>query len=155
MTSRTRPSEVQPPSPQITADHCLPSLPPPSLTMLSQDEQPTFWTLVVITKASVGTRASHCVLLLKLDLGSSFCCGLDWTQPSLNLHCCPCSRPAGSALKASAPSGWGWGAYSLLQIGLSLLLASPVPTLPTGAWPLPLSPSPALPAALQTHLPEL
>lgn len=42
-----------------------------------------------------------------------------------------------------------------LQTALPILLAPPVPTLPAVALPPPLSPSPALPAALQTHLPEL
>lgn len=92
----------------------------------------------MITKARVGTRASHCVLLLKLDLGSSFCCGLDWTQPSLNLHCCPCSCPAGSALKASAPSGWGWGAYSY-PASFRLVFLSSLPLL---SPPCPLGPGP-------------
>lgn len=66
------------------------------------------------------------------NLGSGFCCWFDWTQPSLNMHSCTCSRPLG-ILSLGVEVGYAQFSH-FLQISFSIL-APPVPTLPR--WPCP------------------
>lgn len=104
------------------------------------------------------SRASDCVLLLYLDLGSSLWCWFHWS-PSLSMRAYLSVSTSARACFKGIPSATEEGAHTAILpsfglVFLPVFLAPLVPTLLTLAFSCPLL-SPALPAALQTHLPEL